>query len=446
VEKAVVVVSATQPQDVLSGRGGGREKNANPAFREFGQTRIKEIRQSRGEDAPITDRDRKEIVDDWLRDHPDCWFLKRVWIDAGREEGERKIKELALDLNRSAKKKKKKKIDQVQDDDGSTTEETQQGKETSRAPHGAAAPSSSTCDSFRSDKFAPDLQQDMVDSGEPMFCKRPKLDHDMESDHEGHNHPAGTSDTSLNVHHDSIGGEDGVFADLAVVPTTEEARTVVEGPLDGWDFAPELFDDIEFLYEVPEPPVALNPYIYLTYDAMTALGLAACAVPNGLFSGKELYDQLRKTEFDGVTGLVRFDPTTSTRRDKFKFEVKNLIVSAEHEFRSATSCIINFSNKTLDTRVEIHDLFMFPGGATTPVPPAALPPPVHVALDVELGVVIVGNILAALVMVTSVGWMYWTWRNQVKNVSVRCAFRERLSLLHPLCYWPGGLETKVFWV
>jgi ABC-type branched-subunit amino acid transport system substrate-binding protein len=163
--------------------------------------------------------------------------------------------------------------------------------------------------------------------------------------------------------------------------------------------------------------LALNPYIYLTYDAMTALGLAACAVPNnGLFNGSELYNQLRKTEFDGVSGPVRFNPITGTRSDDFKFEVKNLLVSPERELRSVTSYIINLSNKTPDARVEMRGPFIFPGGTTTP--PDSLPPPVHVVIDVGLGFVIVGNILAALVMVTSVGWMYWTWRNQKKKIVV----------------------------
>jgi Receptor family ligand binding region/7 transmembrane sweet-taste receptor of 3 GCPR len=161
--------------------------------------------------------------------------------------------------------------------------------------------------------------------------------------------------------------------------------------------------------------LALDPYIYLTYDAMTALGLAACTVPNGLFNGSQLYDQLRKTEFDGVSGPVRFNPTTGTRSDDFKFEVKNLLVSSEHELRSVTSYIINLSNKTSDTRVQMRTPFIFPDGTTTP--PDSLPPPDHVTtIDVELGPVIVGLILAALVMVSSVGWMYWTWRNRDKDI------------------------------
>jgi ABC-type branched-subunit amino acid transport system substrate-binding protein len=156
--------------------------------------------------------------------------------------------------------------------------------------------------------------------------------------------------------------------------------------------------------------LALNPYIYLTYDAMTALGLAACAVPKGLFNGSEFYDQLRKTEFDGVSGPVRFNPTTGTRSDEFKFEVKNLLVSREHGLRSVTSYTINLSNQTPDTRVETHRLFIFPDGTTAP--PKDFPE----TIDVEPRVLIVGYILAALVMVTSVGWMYWTWRNRNKDI------------------------------
>jgi ABC-type branched-subunit amino acid transport system substrate-binding protein len=160
--------------------------------------------------------------------------------------------------------------------------------------------------------------------------------------------------------------------------------------------------------------MALNPYVYLTYDAMTALGLAACTAPNGLFNGSELYDQLRKTEFDGVSGPVRLNPKTGTRSDDFKFEVKNLLVSSEHELRSVTSYIINLSNKTSDTRVQMRTPFIFPDGTTTP--PDSLPPLHHVTIDVEHGAIIVGLILATIVMVSSVGWMCWTWRNRDKDI------------------------------
>jgi hypothetical protein len=100
----VVVVVIDKSKDVVSGRG--RDGSANAAFRKFGHAKIEEIRQLRGVDAPITDTDQKEIVDDWLDRNPECRFLKQVWIDAGREEGERKIKEFASDLKRPAKKLK----------------------------------------------------------------------------------------------------------------------------------------------------------------------------------------------------------------------------------------------------------------------------------------------------------------------------------------------------
>jgi 7 transmembrane sweet-taste receptor of 3 GCPR/Receptor family ligand binding region len=166
---------------------------------------------------------------------------------------------------------------------------------------------------------------------------------------------------------------------------------------------------LNFSFEDP----ALNPYIYLTYDAMTALGLAACAVPtSGSFNGSELYDQLRTTEFDGVSGPVRFNPNTGTRINEFKFEVKNLRVSPEQGYGSVTSYIIDVSNEMQDTKIERRELFIFPDGTTDA--PGDLPP--QDTIDVFRGAIIVGYMLAVLVMILSGGCMYWTWRNRDKDV------------------------------
>jgi hypothetical protein len=384
VEK-VVVVSGTQPQDVLSGRGGGREKNANPAFREFGQTRTNEIRQSRGEDAPITDRDRKEIVDDWLRDHPDCRFLKRVWIDAGREEGERKINELALDLNRQAKKKKKKKSDRVQGDDGWTTE---QRKDTSQPSRGAA-PSSSACDNSRSDEFAPDLQQDMVDCGEPMLCKRPKLYH-METGHKGYNHPAGASDTSLDIHHNSIDKDDGVFAGLAVVPKIMEARTAVEGPLDGWDFAPNLFD--------------------YWYDPIIALGLSPCSLQGMTADGY-------------IHNLLSIKPPAPLSPDNDYIDLGVDAFGHNLSVRSVDtddwdSIHDSSAHGSLDGRILWIHHHSMPGmsyslsfGSSGPLNPS------NADINVDLGATIDGCRLALLVLVVSARWVQCGWRSRKRDIA-----------------------------
>jgi hypothetical protein len=113
----VVVVDAPCMADVLSGRGPGRAGHANPAFRHFCNAWISDVQQLRGEDAPITDQDQDKMVDDWLQKNPNCRFLKRVWIDAGRDEGKRKAKEFVYDLGREKKKKKKREAGDGQDID-----------------------------------------------------------------------------------------------------------------------------------------------------------------------------------------------------------------------------------------------------------------------------------------------------------------------------------------
>jgi gamma-aminobutyric acid type B receptor len=171
------------------------------------------------------------------------------------------------------------------------------------------------------------------------------------------------------------------------------------------------FEDFEFKDRSPDP------YTYLAYDAMIALGIAACEVPTDEFTGQELYDQLRKTKFRGVSGPVSFDSLTGTRNpDDFKFEVKNLLVSPGDlgKFSNATSYVIDLSKSTAPDRVEMHTPFVFAYGGTAP--PAPLPP---LEMDNNLipdSVRFVGCSMAVLVMIISSGWIYWTWRYRNKDV------------------------------
>jgi hypothetical protein len=42
------------------------------------------------------------------------------------------------------------------------------------------------------------------------------------------------------------------------------------------------------------------------------LGIAACEAKQNFFTGPELYQTLVETEFEGVSGLVRFSNNTGT--------------------------------------------------------------------------------------------------------------------------------------
>ena len=67
------------------------------------------------------------------------------------------------------------------------------------------------------------------------------------------------------------------------------------------------------------PPPSFNKilldYSYFVYDAVVALGLAACSVTveGKYFNGTSLYKQLLETTFEGTTGNIKFLKETGTR-------------------------------------------------------------------------------------------------------------------------------------
>jgi hypothetical protein len=68
-----------------------------------------------------------------------------------------------------------------------------------------------------------------------------------------------------------------------------------------------VFDGYNFTF-----PCSASLYQYLNYDAIMALGIAACEAKQNFFTGPELYQTLVETEFEGVSGLVRFSNNTGT--------------------------------------------------------------------------------------------------------------------------------------
>ena len=182
---------------------------------------------------------------------------------------------------------------------------------------------------------------------------------------------------------------------------------------------PVVFDG----YEFPFPGPAL--YQYLNYDAVMALGIAACRAPQEFFTGPELYETLKMTEFEGVSGLVRFSNTTGTRdgqgvqysivnvrlaqnkssEEFFKFNSTEPNQTSEEffYFNSTTAVAVNVAN---DNPIRPIAPFVYAGGST--IRPDPLP---ELKVDLNLipkGIRITGLTLGSLTMLCAALWLAWT--------------------------------------
>jgi ABC-type branched-subunit amino acid transport system substrate-binding protein len=182
---------------------------------------------------------------------------------------------------------------------------------------------------------------------------------------------------------------------------------------------PDIFDNFTF----PTPGMSL--YQYLTYDALTALAIAACEAPaarngtTGVATGRQLYEQLLKTEFEGVSGHVSFDNETGTRKaEGVSFQIQNLLLSENRStsdalrFTSETAVLVNLRND-IDP-VQYLRSFVFAGDENTP--PDALP---SAEMDLNLmstAIRAFGLSLAGFVMLMSIGWMTWSFVYKNKDV------------------------------
>jgi hypothetical protein len=162
----------------------------------------------------------------------------------------------------------------------------------------------------------------------------------------------------------------------------------------------------EFVFSSPE---SISYYELMAYDAVIALGIAACECERALFTGTELYEQLLKTEFDGVSGHVAFEHETGTRRSEdFRYRVQNLLISeersTEEEFRftSKTTSFVDLRTSSVEHLLP----FVYADSSTTP--PLSLPPIDEDMHLITQGALAVGLSLAGLAILLSTVWGLWT--------------------------------------
>jgi hypothetical protein len=165
---------------------------------------------------------------------------------------------------------------------------------------------------------------------------------------------------------------------------------------------PEVFDDFVFRYPGPNYPQ------YVNYDAIIALGLAACAISVGndgeLFSGEDLYKSLLRIEFQGASDYVSFDNVTGTRTS-VPFQVDNILMVEKG------GNILGFvqdpaAKVGAQEVLPIKDFIYWDNTTTVP---STLPIQEEDLNLIPTGLLASGLVLCALAILVSVGCIVWTW-------------------------------------
>lgn len=171
-------------------------------------------------------------------------------------------------------------------------------------------------------------------------------------------------------------------------------------------------------------------YSYTTYDAVIAVGLAACQSDDYFVKGPALFEQLKKTTFEGASGPVIFDPITCTRKfETLEYSFTNVFADhgmSDNEtivFKSRISSIIDFNGK--DVVKEVHKS-IFSDGTTTRPPP--LPPITENMSLVPVAAIAVGWCLAGILIICCMALAWWLYKYRNKHV-VRIAQPLFLTML-----------------
>lgn len=165
---------------------------------------------------------------------------------------------------------------------------------------------------------------------------------------------------------------------------------------------------------------------YAAYDALISLGLGLCSIAKEFPTGGDILRAVKSTSFLGSAGPFSYDAHTGTRSEEsVKAEVINLVVKAGAniiEPSATTSALVNVSSH----EVQVLSPFVYNDG--TVEPPLTLPP---LFVDLNLigtGARSFGWIIAGIVILSSIGSGYGTYRYRKKNI-VRVAQPVFLGLM-----------------
>ena len=204
------------------------------------------------------------------------------------------------------------------------------------------------------------------------------------------------------------------------VLTTFSKNTTLQQQYINQHSDPFIFEN--YTFSTPGPSL----YQYLTYDAVLALMLATCDVQQAnedlevwdpRTAGHSLYEQLIRTEFQGLSGYVAFDPITGTRQaQNLIYGVRNVLLvsrnSSDEDFKF-TSEMTSFVNLE-DKQIEYQVPFVYFSNTTTPPLPL---PPVEMQLNlIPTAILAFGWALCGFVIFVSIFWIIWTLRYRNKDV------------------------------
>lgn len=167
----------------------------------------------------------------------------------------------------------------------------------------------------------------------------------------------------------------------------------------------------------------------LQYDAVMALGIAACEAEGEFFTGLELFEAFAvRTSFEGASGFVKFDESTGTRDyNTLSYKIVNVVTQSPNATERITfnSTLTSYQNGMEWVQVAP---FVYSDGTTIQPPRPGLP-----VLTVDLNLIgdgarIFGLTLSVLVMVVSTGFAIWTLIYR-KSVVVRLTQPFFLSMI-----------------
>lgn len=215
-------------------------------------------------------------------------------------------------------------------------------------------------------------------------------------------------------------------------PGFEESLSSLRTDPDFQDFFLQMHQDPAYYagFNFSGLPHPAFRYSYTTYDAVIALGLAACQSDDYFLKGPALFEQIKKTTFDGASGLVVFDPITCTRKfETLEYAFSNVFADdamSDNQtvvFKSRVSSIIDFNAK--DVVKEVHES-IFSDGTTNRPPP--LPAMTENMSLVPVAAIAVGWCLAGILIMCCAALAWWLYKYRNKHV-VRTAQPLFLAML-----------------